>query len=125
VHVSSQRALYPLLIPQTDIPHIFSDNRALLHLDISSNVDLGQLTDDQGRGFKFSSGQWFCDGNYPEGHNAGNPCKTRPSNVKARGIIALANAIPGMRALASLNLAWSGLGAEGAKIIAAVLPECT
>jgi Ran GTPase-activating protein (RanGAP) involved in mRNA processing and transport len=95
--------------------------RALLQLDISSN-DLGQLTDDQGRVFKFSTGQWWCSGNYPEGHNKGNPCKTRPSNVKPRGIITLANAIPGMGALSSLNLASNEiLSKESGRALADVL----
>jgi hypothetical protein len=34
------------------------------------------------------------------------------------GVIALADAIPDMRAMTSLNLASNGLGAEGAKIVA-------
>jgi hypothetical protein len=41
------------------------------------------------------------------------------------GVTALANAIPDMRALASLNLASNCFGSEGAKIIAAILPTCT
>jgi hypothetical protein len=44
---------------------------------------------------------------------------------KPEGVIAIANAIPDMGALASLNLASNILGAEGAEIIAAVLPKCT
>jgi hypothetical protein len=49
------------------------------------------------------------------------------SNLDAdtSGITAIANAIPDMRALTSLNLAVNGLGVEGAKIIAAILPGCT
>jgi hypothetical protein len=41
------------------------------------------------------------------------------------GIIALADAIPDMRAMTSLNLASNSLGVGGAKIIAACLPKCT
>jgi hypothetical protein len=41
------------------------------------------------------------------------------------GIIAIANAIPDMRAMTSLNLASNSLGVGGAKIIAACLPKCT
>jgi hypothetical protein len=41
------------------------------------------------------------------------------------GIIAVADAISGDRALTSLNLAVNGLGVDGAEIIAAVLPGCT
>jgi hypothetical protein len=40
-------------------------------------------------------------------------------------MIALANALPDMRALMCLNLASNSLGVEGAKIIAACLPKCT
>jgi hypothetical protein len=43
----------------------------------------------------------------------------------AGGAIMLATEIVGNRALASLNLVSNRLGAEGAKIIAAILPECT
>jgi hypothetical protein len=41
------------------------------------------------------------------------------------GLIALANAIPDMGAMTTLNLASNELGVEGAKIIAACLPKCT
>jgi hypothetical protein len=41
------------------------------------------------------------------------------------GITALANAIPDMGAMTSLNLASINLRVEGAKIIAVVLPKCT
>jgi hypothetical protein len=41
------------------------------------------------------------------------------------GIIALADAIPDMGAMTSLNLASNKLGSEGAKIIAVCLPKCT
>jgi hypothetical protein len=41
------------------------------------------------------------------------------------GIIAIADAIPYMGAMTSLNLASNKLGVEGAKIIAACLPKCT
>jgi hypothetical protein len=44
---------------------------------------------------------------------------------KPEGIIALANAIPDMGAMTSLNLASNKLGVEGAKVIAACLPKCT
>jgi hypothetical protein len=46
-------------------------------------------------------------------------------NAKPEGIIALANVIPDMEAMTSLNLASNSLGVEGARIIAAVLPKCT
>jgi hypothetical protein len=41
------------------------------------------------------------------------------------GVTALANVIPDMGAMMSLNLASNKLGVEGAKIIAAVLLGCT
>jgi hypothetical protein len=41
------------------------------------------------------------------------------------GVVALADAIPDMGALASFNLASNSLGVEGAEIIAAVLRKCT
>jgi hypothetical protein len=41
------------------------------------------------------------------------------------GVIALADAIPGMRAMTTLSLASNDFGVEGAKFIAAVLPKCT
>jgi hypothetical protein len=41
------------------------------------------------------------------------------------GVIAIADVIPDMGALTSLNLATNIFGVEGAKIIAAVLPRCT
>jgi hypothetical protein len=41
------------------------------------------------------------------------------------GVAALADVIPGMAAMTSLNLASNELGVEGAKIIAACLPKCT
>jgi hypothetical protein len=40
------------------------------------------------------------------------------------GVIAIADAIPDMGAMTSLNLASNDLGAEGGKIIAAFLPKC-
>jgi hypothetical protein len=45
-------------------------------------------------------------------------------NAKPEGIIALANVIPDMGAMTSLNLASIELGDERAKIIAACLPKC-
>ena len=41
------------------------------------------------------------------------------------GVVAIADAIPDMGAMTSLNLASNSLGVEGAKIIAAFLPKCT
>jgi hypothetical protein len=41
------------------------------------------------------------------------------------GLIAVADVIPNMGAMTTLNLASNKLGVEGAKIIAACLPKCT
>jgi hypothetical protein len=48
-----------------------------------------------------------------------------PIDLDVSGINTIANAIPNMRAMTSLNLASNKLGVEGAKIIAACLPKCT
>jgi hypothetical protein len=45
--------------------------------------------------------------------------------LSVTGVTTLANAIPGMRAMTSLNLASNRLGVRGAKIVAAILPKCT
>jgi hypothetical protein len=47
----------------------------------------------------------------------------KPDGVEFKrfGVIAIANAIPDMRALSSLNLATNGLYAEGTKLLAEVL----
>jgi hypothetical protein len=41
------------------------------------------------------------------------------------GVVAIANFIPGMGAMTSLDLASNDFGVEGVKYIAAVLPKCT
>ena len=41
------------------------------------------------------------------------------------GLTALADVIPGMGAMTSLNLASNMLGVKGAKIIAVCIPKCT
>jgi hypothetical protein len=56
-------------------------------------------------------------------HTDGREQKDKPGNPE--GIIAVANAIPDMGAMTSLNLASNHLGVEGAKIIAAILPKST
>jgi hypothetical protein len=48
-----------------------------------------------------------------------------PPGCGPPGIIVIANAIPDMGAITSLNLASNSLGIEGAKIIADILPKCT
>jgi hypothetical protein len=50
-----------------------------------------------------------------------------PSNYETdmSGVIDLADAISDMGTMTGLSLASNGLGIEGAKIIAAILPKCT
>jgi hypothetical protein len=90
-----------------------SDNRALLVLDISKNnigkvVLIDGITHEEGE-----SGEmlyWDKDDN----------ClgAKLPSGCGPLGTIAIANAIPNMRALTSLNLSSNYLGIEGAKTVA-------
>jgi hypothetical protein len=94
--------------------------RALLVLNLASN-NLGALVMPEG----WSRGRGYHENGWYEWytHISGTDQKERP--IKPEGIIALANAIPDMRALTSLNLASNGFSVEVAKIIAAVLPGCT
>ena len=45
-------------------------------------------------------------------------------NMDANDAAILAAELPAKRALASLNLAWNDIRAEGAKHVAAALPQC-
>ena len=87
-----------------------------------ANNNLGELVLPEGwtRGQTESNGIGYIRS---DGREQMNP----PAGSKAEGIIALANAIPDMEAMMSLNLASNNLGIapEGAKIMAAVLPKCT
>jgi hypothetical protein len=97
------------------LPDIPSDNRAFSHFDISNN-QIGWLAhpewSDMGQ-----SGSWR---NERYRHIDGRKQNDKPEGVefKPLGVIALANAIPGMEALTSLNLSSNYLMAEGAKIVA-------
>jgi hypothetical protein len=72
---------------------------------------------------QYGEGTYDASGNSPLTHL---PCShTNIPHVPNLGVIALANAIPDMGAMTSLNLASNGLGVKEAKIIAAVLPKCT
>jgi hypothetical protein len=93
------------------------DTRALSMLNLAEN-NLGELVIPEG---------WTEDYDEDEDevvyrHTDGREQKDKPG--KPEGIIAIANAIPDMGALTSLNLASNIFGVEGAKIIAAVLPGC-
>jgi hypothetical protein len=90
------------------------DNGALTSLDISSN-SLGQLSipdgwegSTNGYQFKNSSGKWL------------GRADVLAAGAKAEGLIALTNAIPGMGALTSLNIANNELFDESAHIAEAV-----
>jgi hypothetical protein len=83
----------------------------MTNLNLSNN-NLGMLSGWSGHG----DGEYRDpDGNYHEALPAGS----------SDGMIAIANAIPDMGAMTSLNLASNELGVEEAKIIAACLHKCT
>ena len=106
---------------ETDTPKIPSDNRALLCLDVSDN-NLGELAPPEG----WTKGAHIYAGSYRWSHTDGRKEEgVVPSGSMPGGIIALANVIPDMGAMTSLNLASNELGVEGAKAIAACLPKCT
>jgi hypothetical protein len=108
----------PLFTGVTALANAIPDMRALSILNLAKN-NLGELVIPEG---------WTED--YDEDkheevhrHTDGREQKDKPG--KPEGIIAIANAIPDMRAMSSLNLSYNCLGVEGAKIFAAVLPKCT
>jgi hypothetical protein len=95
VHVSTD---YPFLTSTDTLP----DNRALTSLDVSNN-DIGQLVLPEGWSEK---NDFFGTGGYK--HTDGREQKDNPG--KPEGIIAIANAIPDLGALSSLNLALNSIG---------------
>jgi hypothetical protein len=98
---------------------------ALTSLNLASN-SLGELVLPDGWTKRDAQSQEEMDahGDVWYEHTDGTEQKEDPGS-KPEGIIALANVIPDMGALTSLNLAVNGLDVDGAKIIAAVLPGCT
>jgi hypothetical protein len=88
---------------------VISNNGALTSLDISSN----NLVGEKGTGRYKTVGAEFSDESDEE---------EEIMEPDFSGIIAIANAIPDMRALTTLNLSSNSLEAEGAKIIAEALP---
>jgi hypothetical protein len=96
-----------------------SDKRAMAVLNLANNR-LGKLVLPEG--WSESKG---CAWLYGYTHTDGREQKEAPEGAKCEGIIALANVIPDMGAMTSLNLASNELGVEGAKAIAACLPKCT
>jgi hypothetical protein len=106
---------------------ISSYNRAMTSLNISDN-DIGQGLQDpelmKQHGVTYikakSGNMLYWD---KDKKSLGEKCPAYCA--RPIGVIALADAIKDMGAMTSLSLASNGLGVEGAKIIAAVLPECT
>jgi hypothetical protein len=92
---------------------------AMTSLNLSNN-DIGQLVRPEGWMTQKKNGKTLY---YKAG--AANGQWEAPVGSKAEGIIAIANAIPDMRAMTSLNLASNRLGVSGANIMAAILPKCT
>jgi hypothetical protein len=84
------------------------DNGAMTSLNLASN-SLGQIALPAGWRSKFN------DGLAPWVGPNGQQQSAKPVG-KPEGIIAIANAIPDMGALTSLNLSWNHLKAKGAKI---------
>jgi hypothetical protein len=100
------------------LAEVIPDMGALTHLDVSDN-NLGKLVSPDG---------WEAHTNGTHFKQHGGDWTTAvPAGLQLQplGIITIANAIPDMGAMMSLNLASNKLGVEGAKIIAACLPECT
>jgi hypothetical protein len=94
----------------------YKDNGALSVLNLASN-NLGALV--------LPAGWTHQEGLRGDVYKDIDGREQRNNPGKPEGIIAIANAIPDMRAMTSLNLASNVLGVEGAKAIAACLPKCT
>jgi hypothetical protein len=88
--------------------------RVLLYLDVSDN-NLGKLVPPEG----WTKGSYISGGKYHWSHTDGhNEEGVIPSGSMPDGVIALADAIPGMKAMTSLNLASNSLRAQGVEIVA-------
>jgi hypothetical protein len=95
---------------------------ALLSLNLSGNGLVPMVLP---VGWTYNRTKGYDDSYYDEfTHTDGRKQGTDPSQPDFTGVIALADVIPDMRAMTSLNLASNTLGVEGAKIIAACLPKC-
>jgi hypothetical protein len=99
------------------IANAIKDMRVLTSLNLASN-NLGELVLPDGWSIKNKGWSY-----QKYVHADGREQKDHPG--KPKDVIALANAIPDMRAMTSLSLASNSLGVEGFKIIAAILPKCT
>jgi hypothetical protein len=93
-------------------------NEAMTSLNLANN-NIGELVHPQNLGWTREEVGGSFVFRHPDGREQPDAPKSEPV-----GAIALANAIPDMRALTCLNLASNSLGVEGAKIIAACLPKC-
>ena len=121
MHVSSPITKSCIRISSCDTPlisTIIRQYRALSVLNLAEN-QLGKLVLPEG---------WTEDYDSVEDedvykHTDGREQTDNPG--KPEGIIAIANAIPDIGAMTSLNLASNDLRVEGAKAIAVVLPKCT
>jgi Ran GTPase-activating protein (RanGAP) involved in mRNA processing and transport len=73
-------------------------------------------------GWRFSSGQWWLNGDYPPGHSDNNPCRQLPAaGSGVSGIILLADAIKNKGAMTSLDVSNNRLFAEGTKLLTEAL----
>jgi hypothetical protein len=97
------------------------DNGAISSLNLANN-DIGQLVPPEGWRAEYD------DGAAPWIHTDGQRVEDgMPEGSMPVGVIALANVIPDMRAMTSLNLASNYLGSRGAKIVAEAIKviKCT
>jgi hypothetical protein len=83
-----------------------SDNRAMTVLNLANN-QLGKLVLPEGWSEKYGNGPM-----YGYTHTDGREQKGAPEGAKPEGIIALANAIPDMRALVKLDISSNSIGDE-------------
>jgi Leucine-rich repeat (LRR) protein len=98
------------LIPQSDIPNTLSDIRALTSLNISDN-DIGKLSPDAA---KLDAADWKYkkakSGNMAYFKDGKGQREAPTECLSPLGAIALANAIPVMRAMTSLNVSNNSIG---------------
>jgi hypothetical protein len=109
--------MYPAHVPISPLdtpitPNTPFDIRALTHLDISSN----NLVGEKGTG-RYET----VDAEYSDGSDEELPAEEEIMEPDFSGIIAIANAIPKMRALTKLVISKCRLQAEGGKALAAGL----
>jgi Ran GTPase-activating protein (RanGAP) involved in mRNA processing and transport len=101
------------------IANDISDMRALTALDISNN-SIGQLELPAGWSTKYIPSH-TCNDKYE--HTDGRKQASAPEGAHAKGVIALANAIPDMRAISSVNLLKNRIDNDQAKDLVSMLKE--